>query len=244
MKYSKYTFKPYGKTGILVEWEPKIEEDLLLYILSVKKTIHEKYHKVIVEIIHTYNSLLIIYNKPIKNIYDKILELNPLFTIDEISHDRKVKRFYLPVCYDEKFGLDTEFIATKKKLTPEEIIARHSSQIYTLYFMGFLPGFLYLGTVEKSLHISRRNQPRKRVKKGAVGIAGNQTGIYPKSAPGGWQIIGNCPMDFFRPNQDPPSIFSPADQIQFYPISLVEHQDISERVKAGKFQPKIEIYGN
>src|SRR5690606_21098903 len=93
----------------------------------------------------------------------------------------------------------------------EEIISRHLSSIYTVYFIGFLPGFLYLGGLDKTLQIARKKSPRKRVEKGAVGIGENQTGIYPKDSPGGWQIIGNSPIEILDKNRLPPCPISPGD---------------------------------
>ncbi|HET8838572.1 MAG TPA: 5-oxoprolinase subunit PxpB [Flavobacteriaceae bacterium] len=241
MKPSNPQFISYGEYAILVQWEKIIDEKLLWFILAAKEKIKENKGKAIVEVIHTFNSLLVKYDEPIKNIYDEILMFSELFSSMDIPKNKPVKRFSLPVCYDEKFALDLKVFAREKKLCPEEIISLHSSKIYTLYFMGFLPGFLYLGTLPKSLRLPRKKQPRKRIEKGAVGIAENQTGIYPKSSPGGWQIIGNCPVDLFQPNYLPPSIFSPGDQIEFYPVSLEEHGFISEEVKKEKFQHRMEI---
>jgi inhibitor of KinA len=146
------------------------------------------------------------------------------------------------VCYDEKFGLDLSGIATKNKLGIPKIKSLHSTPVYTIFFIGFLPGFLYLGGLDKKLFFPRKKSPRKEVEKGAVGIAGKQTGIYPQKSPGGWQIIGNCPLDLFDVHENPPSIFKAGDKIKFYPISLEEHQDISEQVETGKFKIKTEDY--
>lgn len=241
MKPSNPQFIPYGERAILVQWEKKMDEKLLWFILAAKEKIKENRGEVVVEVTHTFNSLLIKYAQPIKNIYDETLMFSELFSSMNIPKNKPVKRFSLPVCYDEKFALDLKVFEREKKLYSDEIISLHSSKIYTLYFMGFLPGFLYLGTLPKSLCFPRKKQPRKRVEKGAVGIAETQTGIYPKSSPGGWQIIGNCPVDLFQPRHSPPSIFSPGDQIKFYPVSLEEHRSISEKVKMGKFQAKMAI---
>lgn len=231
-----------GERSILIEWEPKIDENLLDFILFVKKNIQKEGVEQIVEITHTYSSLLIQYHSTIKNIYDEILTLKS--TISQLSPSKKPKKtlYHLPVCYDPKFGWDLEELSSENNLNFSEIQTLHSAPVYTIYFMGFLPGFLYLGGLEKKLFLDRKKQPRKRIEKGAVGIGGKQTGIYPKASPGGWQIIGSCPVGFFDPNENPPSVFRSGDKIKFHPISLKEHREISEEIKRGVFQLQSESY--
>jgi len=103
------------------------------------------------------------------------------------------------------------------------LIQLHASQQYTVYGIGFLPGFMYLGGLPKDIEVPRRSSPRLQVAKGAVGIAGKQTGIYPQESPGGWNIIGNCPVDMFNVDRDKPCFVSVGDQIQFYSISKAEY---------------------
>lgn len=242
MNYRNPSFKMIGERSILISWEPIINENLLEFILSTKNSIYKNDSEVIVEVIHTYSSLLIKYDLGIKFIYDEIPRLKTQILELEIPKKNSSRLFRIPVCYDKKFGLDLKEISTENKLDISEIIRLHTSQVYPLFFMGFLPGFLYLGGLDETLFCERKKIPRKRVEKGAVGIGGEQTGIYPKSSPGGWQIIGNCPLDFFDPNQDPPSIFRAGDHIQFYAISLARHQKILEQVKNGTFHLKPEIH--
>src|SRR5699024_6217654 len=199
--------------------------------------------KPIVEIIHTYNSLLIKYEYGIKNIYDEILPLERLISTVVPPKKSAGNLFHLPVSYDRKFGVDSAFLAEENTLDFSTIQEMHCAPVYTVYFMGFLPGFLYLGGLDKSLFCNRKKTPRKRLKKGAVGIGGKQTGIYPKASPGGWQIIGNCPISFFDARQDPPSIFRPLDKIKFFPVSVEEHTAIRKKVQAGTYELKIEQYG-
>jgi KipI family sensor histidine kinase inhibitor len=129
----------------------------------------------------------------------------------------KFRLYEIPVCYEE-FGEDLESLSKHSGLKIEEIIEIHSEQIYTLYFIGFMPGFLYMGNVDERIVMPRLKNPRPKVEKGSIGIAENQTGIYPNTSPGGWQIIGRTPIDIFNVDKEPPSIFKPGDQIKFKPI--------------------------
>lgn len=243
MKYQKPVFQPMGERAILVSWKPIIAEDQLEFIIFTKERIQLHKHKSIVEVIHTYNSLLIKYRLGIKNIYGEILSLEQLISTVDPSKKSTTNLYHLPVCYDRKFGLDSAFLAKEKGLDFSAIQQLHCAPIYTIYFMGFLPGFLYLGGLDKRLFLDRKKTPRKRLEKGAVGIGGKQTGIYPKASPGGWQIIGNCPVSFFDSRQDPPSIFRPLDKIKFFPVSVEEHTAIRNKVQAGTYELKIEQYG-
>lgn len=242
MNYQNPNFQPLGEHSILITWEQIIDENLLEFILFTKKYIQYNNDESIIEVINTYNSLLISYAWSIKSIYDEILTLKSIISTLVLPEKTRSNLHYLPVCYDQKFGLDLEVLSTKNKLDIFEIRGLHTAPIYTVYFMGFLPGFLYLGGLDKKLFCPRKNTPRKRIKIGAVAIGGNQTGIYPKSSPGGWQIIGNCPINFFNVHRDPPSVFQAGDKIKFYSISLDEHQRILKQVELGNFQPKTETY--
>ncbi len=234
--------QPLGETSILIQFEPEISEKLLEKVLTFKKILQKKYIKEKVEVINTYDSLLIIYEASIESIYDEILTLKTLITTTKIAKLPEKKIYYIPVCYEEEFGIDLKLIASEKNLSVSQIIHLHTHPIYTVYFIGFLPGFLYLGGLEKALEIPRKNSPRLHVEKGAVGIGGNQTGIYPEISPGGWQIIGNSPIDFFDKNSVPPCPISAGDKVKFFAVSKSNFLHIEEQVKYKTFNFKTEIY--
>lgn len=232
-----------GERSILLEFEAKIDEDLLRKMLVLKTVLQKNIVKQKVDIINTFDSLLISYPSPIEDVYNEEQRINEHLKAANIKEKHEETLFYIPVCYDEKFGLDLRYLSKEKDLSIEEIISLHSEPFYTVYFIGFLPGFLYLGGLNKKLQISRRNEPRLEVQKGAVGIGENQTGIYPQTSPGGWQIIGNSPVPLFDPKKDPPCEISAGDKLKFYPVNLEEYKEISEEVKNGNFSFKSEKYG-
>lgn len=125
----------------------------------------------------------------------------------------------IPVCYGEEFGPDLVEVAALHKITPEEVIKLHSSATYLVYFLGFVPGFAYLGELPEELATPRLATPRKRVPAGSVGIAGNQTGVYPFETPGGWRLLGRTPVSMFRTDREGLSLLSIGDHVQFVPIS-------------------------
>lgn len=233
---------PMGEQAILLEFEPEISENTLEKVLAVKEELEKFLVKEKVEITNTYNSVLISYVLTIEDVYTRVSALEEVLGRTKIVKNAESHLFHLPVCYDEDFGLDLELISREKNLPVSEIIELHTAPIYTVYFVGFLPGFLYLGGLDGRLQISRKNEPRLRVEKGTVGIGEKQTGIYPKTSPGGWQIIGNCLVPLFDKNEIPPCEISAGDKLKFYAVSRDEFEAISEEVRAGKFQIKKEIY--
>ncbi len=233
---------PIGEKAVLINFQAQIDEGVLEKILGLRQLLLKELLKEKVEVINTYSSLLIIYPSPIKDVYGEILKLKQLAGKTNIQNKTERKIFHIPVCYEEEFSLDMKEVSIQKKRDPEEIITLHCAPLYTVFFIGFLPGFLYLGGLDDKLRISRKEQPRLKVEKGAVGIGENQTGIYPKTSPGGWQIIGNSPVPLFEKSEIPPCKISAGDKIKFYPISLEEHFKILEEVAAGTFSFKTERY--
>ena len=124
----------------------------------------------------------------------------------------------VPVCYDTEFGPDLMDLAQHANISPEEVIRFHSSATYLVYFLGFSPGFAYMGGLPEKLHMPRLATPRGHVAAGTVGIAGSQTGIYPVDSAGGWRLIGRTPWRMFDPKADPPTRLQPGDRVRFSAI--------------------------
>ncbi len=124
----------------------------------------------------------------------------------------------IPVCYDAEFALDMPDVARRAGLPKEEVVRLHSSVTYIVYFLGFSPGFVYLGGLPEILHTPRLTTPRPAIAGGSVGIAGSQTGIYPVDSPGGWKLIGRTPVRMFDPARMPPTRLQPGDRMRFSPV--------------------------
>lgn len=126
----------------------------------------------------------------------------------------------IPVCYGGEFGPDLTDVAAMRGFSPEQVIELHTSATYLVYFLGFVPGFAYLGELPKALVTPRLPSPRRKVPPGSVGIAGNQTGVYPVSTPGGWRLLGRTPVQMFRPDRQGLSLVGIGDHVKFKAISL------------------------
>ena len=237
----KLTYKRFGERSILIEWPPEINENVLYDVLNYKESIVQSNIKSIIEVKSAYNSILINYTNTIDNINDVFLTLKALYKPSKSSKQKEAVLWRVPVCYDTKFAIDLEDLALSKKCSIDDIIQWHSNDIYTIYFIGFLPGFYYLGGLDKKLHHPRRSSPRLQIKKGAVGIGGNQTGVYPNVSPGGWNIIGNSPIHFFDVNLQEPCFAKQGDKIKFESVSLKEYDDIKTLVEAGVYHIKQEL---
>jgi KipI family sensor histidine kinase inhibitor len=136
----------------------------------------------------------------------------------------------IPVCYESEFGPDLAAVADYAGIPPEEAVQQHSSENYLVYFLGFTPGFAYLGPLPASLRVPRLASPRRHVAAGSVGLAGNQTGIYPVDSPGGWQIIGRTPWRMFDPKCDPPARLRPGDRVRF---RRIDREQFGKNLRTG-----------
>ncbi|MEJ2113323.1 MAG: 5-oxoprolinase subunit PxpB [Flavobacteriaceae bacterium] len=235
------TYKPFGERSILIEWPNRIDENILKDILSFKQIIEKELFKCIIEVNHAYNSILIVYNDLLKYYESKISELKNIYISRRGDIYYASTLWKIPVCYDQSFGIDSEEIIEAKNIDLEQLIELHSNTLYTVYFIGFLPGFLYLGGLNEQLFFPRKSKPKLTVKKGSVAIGESQTGIYPNDSPGGWNIIGNSPINLFNASQKIPCFIKGGDKIQFYPISLKEHLEAIKLIKNNSFQIESEV---
>jgi inhibitor of KinA len=234
--FSNLTYKRFGEKAILIEWEHRIDETILNDILVYKEKITLNKKVAFVDIIQGYNSLTISYKNQIVNFDKEVTFLKSMYT----STLKETKQVYfqweIPVCYDLEFGVDLEEISIQKNISVDEIIKRHKEAVYKIYFIGFLPGFLYLGGLNESLFVDRKSNPRLNVAKGVVGIGGKQTGVYPNNSAGGWNIIGKTPINFFNIEQQNPCFAKPGDSIKFKLISLDEFYQLENQIRENTYQ--------
>ena len=229
-------FKPFGENSFLIEWPARIDEqildDMLHYIKKLEHFLAEDNYEVVqsVHSVMVTNRIAASLEPQQASENDLLLPLQELYKKDipPTKNDRYL--FKIPVCYDEKYGLDLSIISEANGITISEIINLHTQNQYRVFAIGFLPGFLYLGGLDEGLHIDRKAQPRLKVPKGAVGIGGSQTGIYPQESPGGWQLIGQTPVSLFDVSLKRPCFAKPGDKIQFYPVSGEEYLQLESQI--------------
>ena len=132
------------------------------------------------------------------------------------------------VCCGGSLGPDLAEVAAFAGCSPDEVVALHGSRTYRVYLVGFVPGFPYMGTVDPRIAMPRRATPRVKVPAGSVGIAGEQTGIYPTETPGGWRLIGRTPIRLFDAGREPACLFEAGARVRFTPMT----RDAFERGEA------------
>ncbi|MDC1030841.1 5-oxoprolinase subunit PxpB [Flavobacteriaceae bacterium] len=221
-----FTFFRMHPKVILLEWEQDPSPETLKELNHFKANIL-KYSIGVSQITQGYCSLLVQWKEDIINYSDTKKDLIALYSNLNInSTSAKIKHWTLPVCYEGEFALDLEHLSSELKLSKDTIIELHSKTIYTVCFIGFLPGFLYLDGLDSKLFFPRKKNPRLVIPKGAVAIGGKQTGIYPNESPGGWHIIGNTPISLFNIKNETPCFATSGDTLSFYAVDEAEYQKI------------------
>ena len=238
----KTTYKPYGDSAILIDWHAEISISISNDILEFYKKIKDLKDKNIVEVIIGYSSLTIVFKKRITDYFKEVKSLKEVYNLKDISFKRTPFIWQIPVCYDVEFGKDLQEMSNITKLEISEIITLHSEKLYRVYFIGFLPGFCYLGGLNERLFLERKPNPRLHVAKGSVAIGGKQTGIYPAESAGGWNIIGKTPVDFFNVCLEHPCFAKAGDFIKFITVGKEEFFQIEKEVKDTSYEISKVLY--
>lgn len=219
------TYQIYSDQAILINFEQKIDPHINVKVQTLNKKIQTSNIAGVTFCIPAYCSLTIGYDSAMILYAVLVEKIKRLVEQIPIVLENKTSRLLkIPVCYEAAFAPDIEEVAHSKNITVQELMAIHTSRIYQVYMLGFLPGFVYMGKLPAALEVQRKATPRLRVPAGSVGLAGLQTGIYPSEAPGGWQIIGRTPLSLFDPNRVEPFMFQAGDKVQFEAISLSDFE--------------------
>ena len=234
------TVKSFGAHAILIEWKPSIDDKTFSEILQVKQFVTQSFSEEILEVVPAYSSLAI-YMKLETNLDTFISKLKHSLENILKTEQAASRIIYIPVCYDLEFAPDIQEVAQKNSLSISEVITIHTTPTYKVYFLGFLPGFPYLGGLDKRLHTSRKETPRQKVESGSVAIGGSQTGIYTTDSPGGWQIIGKTPLSLFSIKNNPPALLKAGDFIKFKSISKDEFRKIEIEITADVYKIEEEV---
>lgn len=214
-------FYPAGDCALVAEFGREIDEQINDRVQIMGRWIQEQRFRGVAEVIPTFRSLMICYD-PGKVSYGRLvkqLQRCPFAAAADAGKEKKVHR--IPVCYD---GPDLADMEQLTGLTQQEIIAIHCGTDYKIYMIGFLPGFVYLGGLDKRICAPRLETPRTRIEPGSVGIGGSQTGVYPVASPGGWRILGYTPVRFYDPNRSEPILCRAGEYIRFVPITRAEYE--------------------
>ncbi|WP_226648813.1 5-oxoprolinase subunit PxpB [Microbulbifer variabilis] len=220
-----------GDSALDIRFSAEPSANLSRYIIGLRQYILSHGPNGLADLIPAYQCLTIIFDPNLfddESLSQEIQRLTLKFLKTPGKIKTKPHTIRIPVCYESIFAPDMTAVCKHTGLSPDEIVQLHTATSYLVHMLGFSPGFLYLGGLDSRLYCPRKNKPRVRIPAGAVGIAGNQTGIYPQATPGGWQIIGQSPTQLFQPYSKFPFIAAPLDIVEFYPINKSEFAAISQ----------------
>jgi len=225
MKKKDAKIFPLGESALTIDFGNEISVELNNRVLKLANFFAENSFAGFEEIVPAYSSLTIFYDvlkvrqnfpefatafEAVRNFVENALKNSTDLQTNE------TRTIEIPVCFDKEFALDLDFIAANSNLSPEKAVEIFLGKTYRVFMLGFLPGFSYMGEVDKRIAAPRKQTPRTKVPKGSVGIAGKQTGIYSLSSPGGWQIIGKTNIELFTPEAETPTFLQAGDSVQFY----------------------------
>jgi len=216
-----------GDAGWLIELPERIDAAVNSRAIEIAKAI-ECAELPITDIVVGYRSVMV-YIDPLAdqaaNIERRLHDIATSTSSDVSNTGPLVK---VPVCYDGPYGPDLADVAAFGKCDVAEVIDRHLAQEYRVFVVGFVPGFAYMASVDPKIAAPRRSTPRLRVPAGSVAVAAGQTGIYPVETPGGWRLIGRCPVKPYDPNRAQPFLFHPGDRVRFHRISESEYRNATQ----------------
>lgn len=207
----------YSAYSLLLEWPASMCHKTLQTINSYIQAITSLDITGVNEVVPGYHSIMIYFD--MSNLsHGRLIEIIENMDLKESPHEEDSVVTIIEVRYGGLLGPDLSHVAQTLNLTESEVIEIHTGSVYNVHFIGFLPGFLYLGGLDEKLSIPRRANPRTKVPAGSVALAAGQTGIYPSDSPGGWHIIGKTEQQLFNPSKNPPSTFASGMKMQFKAI--------------------------
>ncbi|CAM3211878.1 5-oxoprolinase subunit PxpB [Filibacter tadaridae] len=235
----KALIKPLGDSALIVQLGEGINPSIHKNVKELAILLDASPFNGYIESVPAYTSLTVYYNPYIVHQSIKSVLINTSFQYVSVYMEDLVlqigkqalsdeKHVTIPVLYGGKYGPDLEYVANFHGLTTEEVIRIHSENEYLVYMIGFAPGFPFMGGMDERIATPRKESPRTAIVPGAVGIAGMQTGVYPLETPGGWQIIGQTPINLFLPDVWPPTLLQSGYKIRFKPISSGEYEYLKE----------------
>jgi inhibitor of KinA len=219
---------PASDSSLLVELGSTISPEVHGQVIALFRALEARQERGIRSLHPAYTSVLVDFD-PLQVTHEQVAEqIRQSASAAQASSDRGARVVTIPVCYDLEFGPDLGDVAQHAGVTVEDVIQLHSAGTYLVYFLGFSPGFAYMGGLMEKLHTPRLATPRGFVAAGTVGIAGSQTGVYPVDSAGGWRLIGRTPLRMFDPHADPPTRLQPGDQVKFTAIDRAAFSEMAK----------------
>ena len=224
---------PCGDSAVTVEFGHTIDPSINGMVLALDDLVRARAPTGLIETVPTYRSLTVQFD-PVATDYDALIGFLNDAAKDIAPREAIGRRWRVPVVYGGEHGSDLEEVAEIHGLTPHQVIEIHSSAIYRIYLIGFLPGFTYLGGLDKRIATSRRLHPRAKIPSGTIMIGGEQAGIAPMDMPSGWHNLGRTPVRTYAPERDPAFLFAAGDELVFEPIDASRWEALEKAALAGE----------
>lgn len=228
-----------GDTAVTIEFGDQISGELVARVAALERALDAARARGelpgVVETVPTFRSLTVLYD-PLQT-QRALLDpaLLALLQQCDLAPPAPSRRWRLPVCYGEGFGADLAEVAAATGLAPEDVVRLHSGTEFRVYMLGFMPGFAFMGGLPPALAVPRRREPRLRVPAGSVAITGSLSAVYPWESPGGWSLLGRCPVPLFDAAAAAPALLAPGDTVRFEPVSAERFAALQAEVRAGAF---------
>ncbi|MFF2879082.1 5-oxoprolinase subunit PxpB [Gottfriedia sp. NPDC057991] len=241
MTNSKLNIFPLGCSGLVCYLSDSISMETNNLVHAFSEYLRIKIMTKITAVVPSYHSISIFYDSLNFSYTEIKQEINHHFNHYNRSKIKREQAIYeIPICFSSTFGTELQKVAEHNKLITEDVVQLYLETKYPIYMIGFIPGFPYLGGLNPKLSTPRLIKP-KIVLKGSVGIAGNQTGIYPFDSPGGWNIIGRTPISIFSIKNNGTENFKPGDLVKFFEINIEGFNQIEQLVKEDNYSIKKEV---
>jgi KipI family sensor histidine kinase inhibitor len=216
-----------GDSAILLELEPIIDPDVNARAIAIAMAIRDQHLAGVRDVVPTYRSVAVHFDPLTCDVDFLRSAMRAAAVAPPVAAPGSLVE--VPVFYGGEDGPDLDEVAAFAKVPGKTVVDRHSGLEYRVFMLGFLPGFAYMGIVDESIAAPRKATPRTRIPSGSVGIAGRQTGVYPRQSPGGWQLIGRTPLDVFNPAREPAALFQAGDRVRFVPVAGIQDSGFGVR---------------
>jgi KipI family sensor histidine kinase inhibitor len=216
-----------GDSALLLELDAVIDPAVNARAIGIAAAIAARRIAGVRDVIPTYRSVAVHFDPLATDVAALMTSMREAINCSPAPQDGRL--IEVPVSYGGEDGPDLSDVAAFAGLSTQDVIARHCATEYRVFMLGFLPGFAYMGTVDDAIAAPRKATPRTRVPAGSVGVAGRQTGVYPRQSPGGWQLIGRTSLLVFDPSREPASLFAPGDRVRFVRIAGIRDSGLGIR---------------
>lgn len=224
-----YHISPVGDQALLLTFghasDMALDAKANARVMALYQALQDQAPSWLIDLVPSLRALLVYYDAQALSYQGLSAEIEAQLAEQiNMSDSQEGRQLCLPVCYDEEFALDLASVAQAKGQSEQAVLDMHQASHFKVYMLGFMPGAPYLGGLDPALSLPRRSTPRAVVPAGSVAIASTMGVIYPKQSPGGWHVLGRCPLTFFDPsNQEAPCLLAPGDFIRFQAISRADY---------------------